>query len=61
MEMDVTEYRRRKLLTILLVIALCFLFFVIGMIIGYSKIGKGSWLDVFHWQTWHHIFSYFRT
>ncbi len=45
------------LLVLLSIIALIALF-IIGVVVGFSTIGKGDWHLVFQWETWQHIIDF---
>ena len=45
----------KTLLRVIMYLLLLFLFFVIGLIIGYAIIGKGNFWEVLSQDTWRHI------
>ncbi|QAY67730.1 DNA-directed RNA polymerase subunit beta [Paenibacillus protaetiae] len=43
---------RKGIVPLIMVIMLA-----VGLYIGYTKLGKGSSGDVFHWSTWKHVYD----
>lgn len=55
---ETSHYVLANLLKILLVIICLLGLFILGLMVGYSMIGAGKATDVFHRETWTHIFQF---
>ncbi|EKU27638.1 DNA-directed RNA polymerase subunit beta [Catellicoccus marimammalium] len=52
---------KRFLQRLLLILVIFILLFLIGVVVGFVVVGKGSWSSIFQWDTWQHIFDFWRS
>lgn len=54
------HHNLKLILWIILVLIVLVGIFCLGLVTGYSTLGKGDWHAVFEWTTWQHILDFWK-